>query len=362
MDETAGTGGPSVLVLVTSNARRGAEVFGSQLVQGLEERGWRASIAALTATTTGAATIEANMLGTRSAGLDRSLVAATARELERFAPDVVLANGGATLRYAVAAVRTRRRRPVLVYGSIGEPMYWIRNFRHRLTLALQLAMCDAVIAVSNATRSQLVDQVGVAAGKVTVASTGVSSRWLDLATDPGAEPFNLVWIGSLSAEKDPALALDAFAAAAIPGATLRFVGDGPLRSELQARSVPGVEFVGAVPDVAPHLEWARALVLSSRTEGLPGVVLEALGSGLPVIATAVGGVGDVVVDGTTGRLVPPGDVDTLATAMIAISSDPAGRARMGAEGRALIAGSYLFSHSFDRYDAVLRGMVKGTAP
>jgi glycosyltransferase involved in cell wall biosynthesis len=351
---------PGVLVLVTSNARRGAEVFGSQLVEGLGERGWQASIAALTATAAGAATIDANVLGTRSTGLDAGLVRAVAGEIERLEPDVVLANGGATLRYAVAAVRTRRRRPTLVYGSIGEPMYWVRNRRHRITLALQLAMCDAVIAVSRATRSQLVDQVGVSSDKVTVVSTGVSSRWLDLATDPGAEPFNLVWIGSLSIEKDPALALDAFAAAAIPGATLRFVGDGPLRSELEGRDVPGVEFVGVVPDVAPHLEWARALLLSSRTEGLPGVVLEALGSGLPVIATAVGGVGDVVVDAKTGRLVPARDVGALAVAITGLASDPAGRVRMGAEGRALIAGSYLFAHSFDRYDAVLRGMVKGT--
>jgi glycosyltransferase involved in cell wall biosynthesis len=302
------------------------------------------------------------VLGARSTGLDRGLVRATTREIERLAPDIVLANGGATLRYAVVAVRTRRRRPTLVYGSIGEPMYWVRNRRHRITLALQLAMCDSVIAVSRATSAQLVEQVGVPAHKVTVASTGVSSRWLDLATHPDAEPFNLVWIGSLSVEKDPALALEAFVAAAIPGATLRFVGDGPLRSELETRSVPGVEFVGAVPDVAPHLEWAGALVLSSRTEGLPGVVLEALGSGLPVIATAVGGVGDVVVDGTTGRLVPPRDVEALAGAMTALASDPAGRAGMGAAGRTLIAGSYLFPHSFDRYDLVLRGMAKGTAP
>jgi glycosyltransferase involved in cell wall biosynthesis len=356
------TGHPSILVLVTSNARRGAEVFGSQLVEGLGERGWQASIAALGPAASGAATIDAKVLGAGSAGLDAGLVRAVAAEIERLGPDVVLANGGATLRYAVAAVRTRRRRPTLVYGSIGEPMYWVRNRRHRITLALQLAMCDAVIAVSRATSSQLIEQVGVSAGKVTVASTGVSPRWLELATEPGAEPFNLVWIGSLSSEKDPALALDAFAAASIPGATLRFVGDGPLRSELQARSVPGVEFVGAVPDVAPHLEWAGGLVLSSRTEGLPGVVLEALGSGLPVIATAVGGVGDVVIDGTTGRLVPARDVGALAAAITGLSSDPVGRVRMGAEGRALIAGSYLFSHSFDRYDAVLRGMVKGTAP
>jgi glycosyltransferase involved in cell wall biosynthesis len=238
-------------------------------------------------------------------------------------------------------------------------MYWVRSDIHRQLLKVQLSACDSIVAVSNATRSQLVERVGVAPSKVTVAATGVSPRWLDLGTDPASEPLRLVWVGSLSKEKDPALALEAFIEADVAGSTLRFVGDGPLRSELEARAVPGVEFVGAVSDVAPHLEQAGALLLSSRTEGLPGVVLEALGAGLPVIGTAVGGVEDVVIDDETGHLVASGDAGAMADRIRRLAADPAGRARMGAAGRRLVGESYLLSHSIDRYDAALRNVLKG---
>lgn len=334
-------------------------MFATQLSSGLGERGWRASVVALAAGPEGGARIEVPILSASSAGLRLSLVRALRGEVRRLRPSVVIANGGATLRYAVAAVRGLGRRPRLVYGSIGEPLYWIRNDRHRRLLALQLSLCDRVFAVSRATRSQLVQRLGVAEERVVVTPTGVSPRWLDLVTDPGADPLRLVWIGSLSDEKDPRAALIAFQRAAVPGSTLVFVGDGPLRGSLEAEAPDTVTFVGSVPDVAPHLRDGTALLLSSRTEGLPGVVLEALGSGLPVIATDVGGVRDVVVDGVTGRLVPAGDVDAMATAIESLGSDPHLRRRMGAAGRGLVAESYLLSHSIDRFDAALRDLLTG---
>jgi glycosyltransferase involved in cell wall biosynthesis/ribosomal protein S18 acetylase RimI-like enzyme len=346
---------PRLLIVVTSNARRGAEVFGSQLRDGLAERGWSSSIVALGPAPSGGATIAAETLGSSVSGLDRVVLGSLRRRIRTERPDVVLANGGATLRYVVAATRGMRRRPLVVYGSIGEPMYWVRNEIHRRLLREQLRRVDAVFAVSNATRRQLVEQVGVAAEKVEVASTGVSERWSALHTDPGHSPFRLVWVGSMTNEKDPLLAHQAFAEARLPSnAELRFVGAGPLRDEVSTGVAAGVDAVGSVDDIAPHLEWASALVLSSKTEGLPGVVLEALGAGLPVIATDVGGVSDVVIPGSTGIVVPPGDVAALSRAMEQLAREPELRAAMGRAGRELVSSRYLFEHSFDRYDALLR--------
>lgn len=350
----------SIVVLITSNARRGAEVFGSQLVDGLAERGWSTALWALGPAPGDGATIDVEVLGPAVAGLDRGLVNTLRSRLRASRPDVVLANGGATLRYAVAATSLMRRRPYLVYGSIGEPMYWVRNTAHRLLLRAQLARTDAVFAVSYATRTQLVEHIGVPAQRVEVASTGVSPRWSEVRTDPAGDPFRLVWIGSLSSEKDPESALEAFDMANLgDGARLRFVGDGPLRQSLESRGAPGVELVGSVSDVAPHLEWARGLVLSSKTEGLPGVVLEALGAGLPVIATSVGGVPDVVIPGETGLTAPPGDTKALAEAMEKLAGDPELRAAMGAAGSRLISDRYLLERSFDRYDLLLRRRLGG---
>lgn len=348
-------GRPRILVLVTSNARRGAEVFGAQLVDGLSARGWESRLVALGPAPSGGATIEAEVLGDTVSSLDRTVLSKLRSLIARERPDVVLANGGATLRYAVASTIAMRHRPLVVYGSIGEPMYWVRNDVHRRLLREQLRRVDAVFAVSTATRRQLVEQVGVDPGKVEVAPTGVSDRWTAVESNPGQAPIRLLWVGSLSDEKNPLLARNAFARARLGiDAELRFVGEGPLRASILDDAPDGVTAVGSVTDVAPHLAWASALVLSSRTEGLPGVVLEALAAGLPVIATDVGGVSDVVIDDKTGILVAPGDVAALAGAMERLAADPERRAGLGRNGRELVSSRYLFEHSFDRYDALLR--------
>jgi glycosyltransferase involved in cell wall biosynthesis len=168
-----------------------------------------------------------------------------------------------------------------------------------------------------------------------------------------------VWIGSLSPEKDPLLALHAFRAAALDGAVLRFVGDGPLRGELDELAGGDVEVIGSVPDVSPHLDWAGGLILTSRTEGLPGVVLEAAAAGLPVIAADVGGVRDAVDDGVSGWVVPAGDEAAFTRALQSLSADPGRAASFGEAGRRRVAEQFLFAHSFDRWDELLRREVDG---
>jgi glycosyltransferase involved in cell wall biosynthesis len=128
------------------------------------------------------------------------------------------------------------------------------------------------------------------------------------------------------------------AAAAAPEGTLcvRVAGDGPERAALETeieRLEAPVELLGERGDVAELLATADVFVLPSRSEGLPMSVLEAMAAGLPVIASRVGGVGELVVDGTTGMLVPPGDVNALARALERVAGDPGLRVRMGQAGR-----------------------------
>jgi glycosyltransferase involved in cell wall biosynthesis len=170
--------------------------------------------------------------------------------------------------------------------------------------------------------------------------------------------LRVLFIGALSAEKDPATALAALAAAP-EDVVLRFVGDGALRADLEGEVArrglgPRVEFTGAVADVAPHLGWAGCLILTSRTEGLPGVVLESAAAGLPVIAADVGGVGDAVVHDVTGLLVPPGDPARFAAAIARLAADPDLRASMGEAGRRHVEAAFLLDRSLDRFDMLLR--------
>lgn len=122
-------------------------------------------------------------------------------------------------------------------------------------------------------------------------------------------------------------------------------GDGPERSRLEAlasafRLGDRVRFLGHREDVPALLASADLLVLPSRFEGLPNVVLEAMQAGKPVVATAAPGTAELVVDGETGRLVPVGDARALAQAIRAVVDDPALSERLGEGGRRRVASHY----------------------
>ena len=117
------------------------------------------------------------------------------------------------------------------------------------------------------------------------------------------------------------------------------VGDGPDRPEVEAeiRALEisdAVELAGYARDVPDLLAAADVFVLSSRSEGAPFSILEAMAAGLPVVATDVGGVGELVADGETGLLVPAGDPARLAEALRSLLADAALRRRLGAAGLA----------------------------
>lgn len=166
------------------------------------------------------------------------------------------------------------------------------------------------------------------------------------AKSGGACTFGI--LGRLSSEKNHALFLEAAAALHRRGVAAGYLigGDGPERAAIQERiralGLRGaVELAGYVPTGA-FFRRIDALVLCSRMENLPLVVMEAMARGIPVIATHVGGLPDLVEEGATGRLVPPGDPARLADAMAGFAEDPALAARLGAAGRAKLEREYSF--------------------
>jgi glycosyltransferase involved in cell wall biosynthesis len=156
---------------------------------------------------------------------------------------------------------------------------------------------------------------------------------------PAHQP-TIVAIGNLRPEKDHATLVRAFAIVrrVHQGARLEIVGDGPCRRELEAlASQLGVsaatKLTGAVADVWPHLAAAHVFALPSRSEALGIAAQEAMAAGLPVVGSAVGGIPELVEEGRTGRLVPPGDAAALAEAIIELLNQPLLAGAMGAEGR-----------------------------
>ncbi len=119
---------------------------------------------------------------------------------------------------------------------------------------------------------------------------------------------------------------------------LAIIGDGPLRATVErlARELgigARVRFTGLVPHRPNVNHYLDLAALSSLSEGFPNTIAEAMAAGRAVVATAVGGVRDVVLDGETGTLVPAGDTAALAEALAARLADPVGTARMGSRGR-----------------------------
>jgi glycosyltransferase involved in cell wall biosynthesis len=156
---------------------------------------------------------------------------------------------------------------------------------------------------------------------------------------------HVLFIGRLAAVKGVPLLLEAFARVrpSYPDARLTLVGDGPDRAALEAQATTlgltgTARFAGyrSQEEVAALLAEADMLVLPSFAEGLPVVLMEALASRIPVIATQVAAVAELVRDGETGYLVPPGDVESLADRIDRLLADPELCRRMGEAGRVIV--------------------------
>ena len=189
------------------------------------------------------------------------------------------------------------------------------------------------------------------------------------AGDPVDRPddeFRLLFVGRLAPVKGLRVLFDAVVRLApeLPGLRLVLVGDGPDRTQLKEAAAPLgdlVRFTGYLSqqDVADEMKRCDAVVLPSFAEGVPVVLMEAMASGLPVIATQVAGVGELVVDGETGRIVRPGDPDDLMQAIRDLAADAETRRAMGRAGREVVAAEFDISVEAAR---LARLFVEGPGP
>lgn len=239
-----------------------------------------------------------------------------------------------------------------------------RELAYRLTDPL----CDITVQVSLVGLQRYVRIGAVPRHKITSIPNGVDTR--RFRPDPSARRSwraqlgvedTFVWlaVGRLAPEKDYPNLLRAFAhVTREQNALLLIAGDGPLRAwieqlahELGLRQQ--VKFVGLRGDVPELMNAADAYVMSSAWEGMPMVLLEAAATGLPIVATNVGGNSEVVLDEQTGFLVPPGDPQALAGAMLRLMRLPYEiRQKMGHAGRAHVQAYYDLERVVTRWEAL----------
>lgn len=154
-------------------------------------------------------------------------------------------------------------------------------------------------------------------------------------------------VAQLREEKRHADLIEAFSILSkkYPGAKLLIVGDGPLRGQLEAMTQrleidDCVNFAGFQKDVHRYLSIMDIFVLPSRTEGLPIAIMEAMAQGLPVVASRVGGIPEIVDDQVTGILFEPGNVDQLNSSLAQLIVDPEKRKNLGDNGRKKVCRSF----------------------
>lgn len=261
--------------------------------------------------------------------------------------DVVHAHNPPALRFAMLA-RTVGR-PVLVMTRHGQQT-------GRLLSTLQWRLIDAVVTVSESAAVALRSACPERAGKITVIRNGVDPAAPRRGRDAVRGELRLAdeLAGIIAARLDPLKGhADLMHSMQLlppgtPPIVLLIAGEGSERERLEAMArelglTPHVRFLGYRTDVMDLLRAADFFVLPSLLEGMPLSVLEAMSYGLPVIATTVGGVPEVVTDGESGVLVPPGDPAALSSAMARLAGDRALRQRLGEAGRRRVLEDFSFA-------------------
>jgi glycosyltransferase involved in cell wall biosynthesis len=271
-----------------------------------------------------------------------------ARELRRFEPDAVIAQGAQETALALLARRLARSKSAVIldlHGDWRAPTRLYGSRARRLLDPLADALARSALRRADAVRTISGYTTGlVRAEGIEPAAEFPAFMDLEPFTTPPLAPLPAVrralFVGVLERYKAFDVLADAWRRVAreVPDAVLYVVGQGTLAPLAQrlVEELPGrVEWTPSLTaeEVAAALDASTLLVLPSRSEGMGRVVVEAAARGRAVVASRVGGIPDVVVDGETGLLVPPADAGALADALARVLSDAGLAERLGASAR-----------------------------
>lgn len=278
-------------------------------------------------------------------GLDLRMIPRLRRAIREFAPDVIHTHSY-VLRYSLPAALALRP-AAMVHTVHNLAAREATDFAGRLLHKWTFGRAVATVAVGEEVRRSYRDWYGAEPAATTrngidTASfqrPGARQRWR-AGHGFSESDFLVVSVGRLDPQKNPLAMIDAFSAAfrGNTGAQLLMVGDGSLREAAVQRAsdrgvAANVHFLGTQADVAEVLAAGDVFALASDWEGTPLAVMEAMAAGLPVVARAVGGVPELVLDGETGLLTPAGDAAAFAGALARMGAEPTMRAAMGSAAR-----------------------------
>jgi glycosyltransferase involved in cell wall biosynthesis len=366
------TGPVPVSMVITDLDVGGAERALVALASGLDRARWFPSVVALGGEGALAGPLREAGIAVECLDVDRRrpdrAVSALAGELRRSRPRLVQsflfhANVASKLAAPLAGG------PWVVGGlRVAE-----RQRRWHLTVdRLTSRLSSGSVCVSEGVRRFSVEAGGLDPDRLAVIPNGVDPAPFDRAeaADRAAlgvppDAFLTLYVGRLDPQKGLNFLLDAASkvVASRPDWHLALVGDGPEREALRARLDadpdlnPRIHMIGRRDDVPGLLKAADLLVLPSLWEGMPNVVLEAMAARRAVVASAVEGTEDLVIPGRTGWLVPPGDRESLADALVDSASDPGRLHRFGEVARARVEASFTPARVVESYERLWAGVL-----
>lgn len=350
-----------ILQIIQRSQLRGAEIFACQLATELRKQDVAVDVLFLFGERSDVLPFDLNFIalqGNQSRRFwDLQGYKRLADIIEKGEYDIVQANAGDTLKYAVLSRVLYKWDAILVYRNASKISGFLNGFWHRKLTACFLAHCDFFISVSENCRMDLVAMVARARNRSRTITIGTYAfddvEPASVEKLPGPVIIN---IGSFVREKNHSGLIDIFNFyyAKHGSGCLWLVGDGVLRRAIEEK-VKGlglqerVVFFGYRSDVISLLKSSDILVMPSTVEGIPGVILEAMSCRVPVVASRIGGIPEVIIDDVTGYCLPPADTAGFIERVESLLQNGDVRSRIIARANADITARFLMAAVSDQF-------------
>jgi glycosyltransferase involved in cell wall biosynthesis len=358
-----------ILQIIQKPQLRGAEIFACQLSEELKGLGHTIDVLYLFGNENEQLAYDLNfqpLLADQSKRFwDFKAYKKLADLIEKGNYDVVQANAGDTLKYAAISKKLYKWNAKLAFRNANKMSSFIQSKPHLWLNRFFLKQMDYAISVSENCRQDLIGLYPKAKDISATATIGTFDfgqlKAIETSTD------NKIWInvGSFVKEKNQRFLLEVFASylVEVQENELWLIGDGPLRFHLeeQAKSLgieQNVKFLGYQKNAVAFIKAADIMVMPSKIEGLPGVILEALSCGTPVIASAVGGIPEVVLNDQNGYVIEGFDKAEYIAKIKKVLDDKNLRQTMNKNAQKLIQEEFLMPKIAKRFEEIYKEILK----
>lgn len=284
-------------------------------------------------------------------------------------PDIIQANAGDTLKYAVFSKLLFRWKQPIVFRNASTISLYIKTASAKLLNGFFFKHAKKIVSVSNTSATDFARLFPQYKTRIETVPIGIEE--IQETASENAQPLQqashpvLVHVGGFTYEKNHTRLIEMFSSIQqqLPGASLHCVGSGPLQAATeQLVKQKGLEqhvhFYGFRNDAMQFIRNADALLLPSIIEGLPGVILEAFYCKTPVVAYDVGGIGEVVINNKTGRLVQKNNEDAFINSVVEATHKTTANDQMVQNAWQLVMNNYLNTRIAQRFVDVYRSVIQ----